>query len=60
MWNDNDKIMVVFDKANGGKTQFPCQCPICQKTLPIFMFIVTMTSIAEFGHGAMNAVRHRI
>ena len=30
MWNDNDKIMAVFDKANEGGTQFPCKCPICQ------------------------------
>lgn len=29
MWNDNDKIMGIFNKANGGGTQFPCQCPVC-------------------------------
>ena len=31
MWNDNDKIMGIFDKANEGGMQFPCQCPVCQK-----------------------------
>ena len=31
MWNDNDKIIGIFDKANEGGVQFPCQCPICQK-----------------------------
>ena len=31
MWNDNEKIMGIFDKANEGGTQFPCKCPICQK-----------------------------
>lgn len=31
MWNDNDKILGIFDKANEGGMQFPCQCPVCQK-----------------------------
>ena len=30
MWNDNDKIMKVFDRALTGGTQFPCQCPVCK------------------------------
>lgn len=31
MWNDNDKIMSVYNKTTEGGTQFPCQCPVCQK-----------------------------
>ena len=31
MWNDNDIIMGIFDKANEGGMQFPCQCPVCQR-----------------------------
>ncbi len=31
MWNDNEKIIGIFDKANDGGTQFPCKCPVCQK-----------------------------
>lgn len=31
MWIDNDKIMVVLDAANEGKSHFPCVCPICEK-----------------------------
>lgn len=30
MWNDNDKIIEIFDKANEGGTQFPCKCPVCR------------------------------
>ena len=30
MWNDNDKIMEIFDKTKEGGTQFPCQCPVCR------------------------------
>jgi len=29
MWNDNDKIMDIFDKVNEDGIKFPCQCPIC-------------------------------
>ena len=31
MWNDNDKIMEIYDKTNNGETHFPCQCPVCKK-----------------------------
>ena len=31
MWINNDKIMVIFDMANHGKTPFPSVCPICGK-----------------------------
>ena len=30
MWNDNDQIIGILDKANKGETQFPCQCPVCR------------------------------
>ena len=30
MWNDNDKIMKIFEKAIEGGVRFPCQCPVCQ------------------------------
>ena len=30
MWKDNDRIIEVFNKANEGGMQFPCQCPVCQ------------------------------
>lgn len=30
MWNDNSRIMRIFNKANEGGIQFPCKCPVCQ------------------------------
>ena len=29
MWNDNDRIMEIFNKANEGGSQLPCECPVC-------------------------------
>jgi len=29
MWNDNDKIIEIFDTSEDGKTVFPCVCPVC-------------------------------
>lgn len=31
MWNNNDKIMSVFDMDNNGNAHFPFTCPICNK-----------------------------
>ena len=30
MWNDNNKIMVIFDEIENGKTVYPCTCPACE------------------------------
>lgn len=29
MWNDNDKIIEIFENCEDGKTKFPCFCPVC-------------------------------
>lgn len=29
MWNDNNKIIEIFDKATDRKSKYPCECPIC-------------------------------
>lgn len=29
MWNDNDKIIKVYNKAIEEKAHFPCLCPVC-------------------------------